>query len=118
MFKASYKITLFLILFTMMLSTWSKAETINQINIEGNKRISSESIMMFTGVSISDDLNESDLNEILKKLYDTNFFDLVSVKILNNKLVIKVKENPIIQNITFEGIKSSKIIEDLKKMQF
>ena len=115
MLKASHKITLFLILFTLMLNTWSKAETIDQINIEGNKRISSESIMMFTGVSISDDLNESDLNEILKKLYDTNFFDLVSVKILNNKLLIKVKENPIIQNIIFEGIKSSKIIEDLKK---
>ena len=31
-------------------------------------------------------------------------------------LIIKVKENPIIQNINYEGIKSSKILEDLKKM--
>ena len=31
-------------------------------------------------VSINDDLSENDLNEILKKLYNTNFFDLVSVK--------------------------------------
>ena len=70
---------------------------------------------MFAGVSDSDDLTETDLNLILKKLYNTNFFDLVSVKISNNTLVIKVKENPIIQNVIFEGIKSSKIIEDLKK---
>ena len=115
MFKKLYKITLFITFFTLMLSLWSRAEVINEIDIEGNQRISSESIKMFAGVSISDDLTENNLNEILKKLYDTSFFDLVSVKILNNTLVIKVTENPIIQNITFEGIKSSKIIEDLKK---
>ena len=115
MFKKLYKITLFITFFTLMLSLWSRAEVINEIDIEGNQRISSESIKMFAGVSISDDLTENNLNEILKKLYDTSFFDLVSVKILNNTLVIRVTENPIIQNITFEGIKSSKIIEDLKK---
>ena len=64
---------------------------------------------------LNDDLSENDLNEILKKLYNTNFFDLVSVKIKNKILIIKVKENPIIQNINYEGIKSSKILEDLKK---
>ena len=115
MFKTSHKIILFLILFTLILSSWLRAEIINQINIEGNERISSETIKMFSGISISDDLNENDINQILKKLYDTNFFDLVSVKILDNTLLIKVKENPIIQNITFEGIKSSKILEELRK---
>ena len=30
-------------------------------------------------------------------------------------LLIKVKENPIIQNITYDGIKSSEILENLKK---
>ena len=37
---------------------------------------------MFADVSINDDLSENDLNGILKKLYNTNFFDLVSVKII------------------------------------
>ena len=64
---------------------------------------------------LNDDLSENDLNKILKKLYNTNFFDLVSVKIKNKVLIIEVKENPIIQNINYEGIKSSKILEDLKK---
>ena len=70
---------------------------------------------MFAAVSTGDDLFENDLNEILKNLYNSNFFDLVSVKILNKTLVINVKENPIIQNITFEGVKSSKMLADLKK---
>ena len=55
------------------------------------------------------------MNEILKKLYQTNFFDLVSVKISNQILVIRVTENPIIQNINYEGIKSSQLLDELKK---
>ena len=70
---------------------------------------------MFSDVSYGDDLSESDLNKILKKLYNTNFFDIVSVKIINKTLIIKVEENPIIQKINYKGIKSSKILEDLKK---
>ena len=70
---------------------------------------------MFAGVSENDDLSENDLNKILKDLYNTNFFDLVSVKINNKILLIEVKENPIIQNINYVGIKSSSILEDLKK---
>ena len=115
MSKTSYKIIAFLILFILILSSWSRAEIIDKIDIEGNERISKETIKMFTDVSIKDDLSDSDLNKILKNLYNTNFFDLVTVKIVNNVLVIKVKENPIIQNITYDGIKSSEILQNLKK---
>ena len=90
------------------------AEIVNKIEIDGNSRISSETIKMFTGVSINDDLSENDLNQILKNLYDSNFFENVSVKIENNILTINVKENPIIQNINYEGIKSDKLLSDLK----
>ena len=115
MSKPKYKIILFIIFFTLAFSSWLRAEIIDKINITGNERISKETIKMFSGVSIQDDLSESDLNGILKKLYNTNFFDLVSVKIKNKVLVIEVKENPIIQNINYEGIKSSEILRDLKK---
>ena len=112
--KSFCKLNLFLIFF-LTLASILKAEVINKINIEGNNRISSETIEMFSGVSISDNVTEVDLNNILKRLYNTNFFDLVSVKVSNETLIIKVKENPIIQNISYEGVKSSKIFEDLKK---
>ena len=115
MFKITNKLIFFLIFFTFIFNSWLKAEIINRIDIAGNERISTETIKMFAGVSINDDLNESDLNEILKKLYNTTFFDLVSVKIEKKILVITVKENPIIQNINYEGIKSSTILNDLKK---
>ena len=115
MFKTSYKIILFLFFFILILSSGSRAEVIDKIDIDGNQRISKETIKMFTGVSIKDDVSDRDLNKILKKLYNTNFFDLVTFKIINNVLIIEVKENPIIQNIKYDGIKSSEILQNLKK---
>ena len=114
MFKLISRINIFVIFFYFILISPLKTEIIKEINIEGNQRISPETIKMFTGVSINDNLSDNDLNQILKKLYDTTFFDLVSVKFVNNKLEIIVKENPIIQNIYYEGIKSSKIMDELK----
>ena len=114
MFKSIYKTVSILIFSFFILNSLLKAEIINDINIEGNERISEETIIMFADVSIKDELSDKDLNVILKKLYDTNFFNLVSVKIIDDALIIKVNENPIIQNINYEGIKSSKLLEDLK----
>ena len=115
MLRLFYKIGIFLVFLSFSLSSILKSEIIDKINIEGNNRIPSETIEMFAGVTINDDLLESDLNKILKNLYETNFFDLVTVKIENKTLIINVKENPIIQNINYQGIKSSKLLEELKK---
>ncbi len=113
--NTSCRIFLSLLIFFFVVTSPIKAEIINKISIDGNERISSETIQMFSGVSLNDDLFDNDLNEILKKLYNTNFFENVSVKVKNNTLLIEVKENPIIQNIYYEGIKSTKILADLKK---
>ena len=115
MFVSNYKINLLVIIFYLIFTSLLRAEIVTEIDVVGNKRISSETIKMFANVSLNDDLSENDLNIILKKLYDTNFFDLVSVKITNKKLLINVKENPIIENIDFRGIKAQKILEGLKK---
>ena len=91
-----------------------KAETVNKIIVEGNDRVSPETVIMFSGVSVNDDLSENNLNQVLKQLYGSNFFELVSVKIENNILRIKVKEYPIIQNVIYEGIKSDDMLEKIK----
>ena len=105
---------LFLFLF-ILLSSNLRAEIINEIKVEGNKRISPETIIMFSGAKINQDLNDNDLNKLLKQLYETNFFESASIKIENNILTIKVKENPIIQNVIYEGIKSSTILDSIKE---
>ncbi len=117
MLNIIYKFRLILIFFCIFILSVNnlKAEIINQIIVEGNDRVSPETVIMFSGVSVKDDLSENNLNQVLKQLYGSNFFELVSVKIEDNILRIKVKEYPIIQNIVYEGIKSSAMLEEIKK---
>ena len=117
MLNLIYRFKLILIPLCIMILSINdlKAETINKIIVEGNDRVSTETVIMFSGVSINDDLSENKINEVLKLLYGSNFFELVSVKIENNILRIDVKEYPIIQNIIYDGIKSSEMLEKIKK---
>ena len=91
------------------------ADTVNKIEITGNERISDETIELFSKITLNQKINQTDLNQLLKNLYDTNFFNDVSVKFINNILQIKVVENPIIENINYVGIKSERILDTLKE---
>ena len=100
----------FIILFYLsFLTTNSLSDKVNKIDVNGNDRISDETIIMFSSVSINDDIDENSLNDILKNLYGTDFFKNVSVKFDKNILEIIVIENPLIENIKYNGIKSETI---------
>ena len=70
---------------------------------------------MFSDIKLGEDLNKKNINAILKKLYDTNFFEDISVILNQNKLRIVVKEYPIIQSIKFDGIKSNSLRDDITR---
>ena len=90
------------------------SDIIKDFQINGNDRISKETIILFTGYKVQQNINSDDLNNILKNLYGTTFFEDVSVNFENNILLINVKENPLIQSIIFEGIKKQSLVERLK----
>jgi len=98
----------------LFLSCKAFSDTINKIEINGNDRISDETVKLFISVDIKDEINEVKLNNILKDLYETDFFKDVSVKFVNQILSINVIENPIIENISYNGIKSKKMLELIK----
>ena len=93
----------------------SLAEIIKSIVVKGNKRIPNETIIMFSGITKGQNINEVDLNVTLKNIYDSNFFENVSVNYLNNSIFIEVDELPIIENITYKGVKAQKIKDEIFK---
>ena len=98
-----------ILLFFLNLSNPSFSEIVKKIVVEGNERISSETINIFSQISINDNLDPSEINNILKKIYLSGFFEDVLVNFSDGILTVKVKENPIIQSITYEGVKANKI---------
>ena len=109
------KTFIYFIFISFFLLSISRSEIVEKITISGNDRISNETIQMFSEVSINDDLKKFEINSVLKRLYNTNYFENVSVSFNNNTLEIYVKENPIIQNVSYNGIKANKIKDEVSK---
>ena len=87
------------------------AEIIKSIKITGNQRVASETIKLFSNVQIGNNYSEMDLNVILNKLYETNFFENINLELKKNILLINVNENPVIQTLSITGIKANKFKE-------
>ena len=85
------------------------AEIINEVQIKNNNRISKQTIITYGKVELNKDYNLNEINQILKNLYETNFFESLKIDIADNKLIIDVKENKIIQEVAVEGIKTKKL---------
>ncbi len=102
----------FTFLFIVFLSTFSQvleAEVIKKIIINNNERISLGTIKTYGDIEIGKDYSDVDLNQVIKNLYNTNFFSKINMKIDNNILIIDVIENKLIQSISIKGIKSEKL---------
>ena len=112
-FTKFFLVTIFSILFFI---SNSFSEMVNKVKVVGNDRISLESILVFGDIKMGDDYNAEDVNLLIKKLYETNFFSNIQVKIAEGELVINVTENPIVNSIVFEGEKADKYIEALTPM--
>ena len=96
-------------------SSYAFSNTLNKIEIIGNDRISDETIKLFISVDLKDEINDIKLNNILRDLYETNFFKDISLNFYNQTLSINVQENPIIENIYYNGIKSERILDIIKE---
>ena len=105
----------FIISFVILFSNNLYSEIINKINIDGNKRISNETIKLFGGIEVNKDYSDNDLNNILKELYNTDFFKKIEIELENNNLNIIVVENPIIQNLIINGVRSNKYNELIRE---
>ena len=89
------------------------AEVLKEIEINGNQRISKETIIVLGEIKKDVDYNNDSLNNILKNLYNTKFFNDIQLQLTDGKLIINLIENPIIENIEITGIKRKELTETL-----
>ena len=74
MFRILILFFLFFFKFNLLL-----ADLISDIKVEGNNRVSSQTIINFSGITIGQDISQKQLNNSLKELYETNFFKNVQL---------------------------------------
>ena len=103
-----------IILVLVLLINNALGEIVKKIDILGNNRIPDETIIMFSDINLNENVDNNELNLILKNLYDSNFFENIIIDLTENTLTITVVEFPIIEDIVFNGIKANKIKDEIK----
>ena len=93
----------------------SNSEIVKKIVVEGNDRVTNEIILMFSEINIGQDIKNSDINKITKNLFESKFFENVSVTLENNVITILVKEAPLIEKVLISGIKAKKIETQIRE---
>ena len=95
----------FFILFFFILTTSSFAE-IKKVNIVGNTRVNSNTIETLVDKKITN-VDSIYINNLTKKIYDTEFFSDVKISYNQDILTITVTENPIVNFFYINGVKDS-----------
>ena len=110
------KIIIYSFLFFNLLFSILHAEIVNKVIIVGNERVSDETIKIYGKIDLNVDYSNKDLDQILKNLYSTDFFEDINVKLENNTLKISLKEYPIINQLIIIGEKSNKYKDAIKDL--
>ena len=97
-------IVILLLSFSILPNKAHTQETlVSSINVDGNKRISSDTIVSLSKVQVGSAYSPTQLNSALQSIKKSSYFKTVDISIVNNILNINVIENPTINSISFEG---------------
>lgn len=121
MFKLIKLLKLFgcVAIFSLCTNLLASNANAQNIRVEGNLRISTETIINYLPTKGETALNSAQTADIIKALYDTGFFSNVSVDNNGGVLIIKVEERPVISSITVAGnkkITQKQFLEAIKQM--
>ena len=95
---------------TLASSGAAVAQSVSSSNIvvEGNRRVEAETIRSYFKPGPGGHLGPGEVNDGVQALYSTGLFSDVRYNFARGKLVISVVENPVINDVVFEGNKKAK----------
>ncbi len=123
--KISLVKTLFLFVLSLFVAAGVPAsfaqdsQVVSKIVVEGNKRIGKNLLETLISQKAGQSYNESQIEDDVRKLYSTgNFYDVVIEKEVSGsqvELTYRLKENPVLVDISFKGNKEIKD-DDIKEV--
>ncbi len=106
---------IYLLFIFQFLTLKLNAEIVKKIEIIGNKRVTDETVLIYGNIKKDVDYSENDLNNIIKNLYETEFFNDININLSDNILTVKLEEYPIINQLIITGEKSTRYTQQVKK---
>ena len=81
---------------------------LSKINVQGNQRVDSSTILRYSELQEGQNVGINEINAAIKRLYLTGFFTEVKVRKQGDGILINVSENPMVNEVRFEGNKELK----------
>jgi len=84
------------------------AQNVNSIVVEGSRRVEAATIRSYFHPGPGGHLGPAEIDEALKALYATGLFADVHISTVGGRIVVTIVENPVINEVAFEGNKKAK----------
>ncbi|MDT8398094.1 MAG: outer membrane protein assembly factor BamA [Pseudomonadales bacterium] len=98
------------------LTAFAQSFTISDIRVEGLQRITAASVFGLLNVNVGDEIDDEDINRIIRDVFASDFFENIEVLREDNVLIIRVQERPSISAIEIDGnkmIKTEQLLENM-----
>ena len=92
----------------LLVSSPVAAQTVDSIQVEGNRRVEVATIRSYFKAGPGGRLDQPHIDDGLKALIETGLFQDVRINQAGGRLVVTVVENPVIGRVVFEGNKKVK----------
>ena len=76
---------------------------VRKITVQGAERIEPGTVSSYLPIAVGDTVDAARLDLAIKTLQRTDLFQDVAIDVVGNELIVKVIENPIINQVIFEG---------------
>jgi len=76
---------------------------VQRIIIRGAERIEDSTILSYLPIAVGDRVDSARIDDALKTLFKTDLFADVQIQLQGTDLIVRVSENPIINQVVFEG---------------
>ena len=89
---------------------------VESIAIAGNRRVAESTILSYLPVQVGDRVSQGSLSIALQRLFETDLFKNIDIKLDGSSLQVTVLENPIINRVNIEGndvLKDERLLEVL-----
>lgn len=91
------------LVFALPAAGQQQAPVIERIEIEGNQRVEDATILQYLAVKPGEPADPERLERSLRNLFATGLFEDVRIDRRDGTLVVRVKENPVVNEVAFEG---------------
>ena len=99
-------------------ATPPQVRTIRSLRVEGSLRIEPETVLSYTKLRVGEPYTSETVDQAIKDLYASDLLADVSIEgVETGDLIIRTRENPIINRVVLEGnkrLKNDKILPEIK----